>query len=84
MISLDKAQKTYQTYKVKLNPFIVSKAGIYILAIPPPLGGGNFLPQLKNREEFEEGLEKRKGKGKKRRKKRKRVIKHRLKYLYEA
>ena len=35
---------------------------------------------LKNREEFEGGLEKRKGKeGKK-----KRVIKHTLKYLYEA
>ena len=33
-------------------------AGIYILAIPPtpPRGRGNFLSQLKNREEFEGGL----------------------------
>ena len=57
--------------------------GIYILAIPPLAGGGEFLSILKNREEFEGGLEKRKGKGGKRRKK-KRVIKHTLKYLYEA
>ena len=43
---------------------------IYILAIsPPPLGGEEFLSKLKNREEFEGGLEKRKGKGRKRRKK---------------
>ena len=37
------------------------EAGIYILAIstPPP---GNFLSKLKNREEFEGGLEKKKGK----------------------
>ena len=41
------------------------------------------MSKLKNREEFEGGLEKRKGKGEKRRKK-KRVIKHTLKYLYEA
>jgi len=38
---------------------------------------------LKNREELEGGLEKRKGKGGKEEKK-KRVIKHTLKYLYEA
>ena len=39
---------------------------------PPPLGGGEFfLSKLKNREEFEGGLEKRKGKGWKRRKKEK-------------
>ena len=43
-----------------------------------------FLSKLKNREEFEGGLqEKRKGKGGKRRKK-ERVIEHTLKYLYEA
>ena len=36
--------------------------GIYILAFPPPLGGC-FLSKLKNREEFEGGLEKRKRKG---------------------
>ena len=41
-------------------------------------------PKLKNREEFEGGLEKRKGKGGKRRKKKKRVIKDTLKFLYEA
>ena len=54
--------------------------GIYILAIPPP--GGEILSKLKNREEFKGGLEKRKGKGGK--EKKKRVIKHTLKYLYEA
>ena len=47
-------------------------AGIYILAIsPPPWGVGKILSKLKNREEFEGGLEKRKGKGGKRRKKEK-------------
>ena len=50
---------------------------------PPGVGGGEFLSKLKNREEFEGGLEKRKGKRGKRRKK-KRVIKHTLEYLYEA
>ena len=52
---------------------------------PPPLGGGGeeFLSKLKNREEFKGGLEKRKGKGGKKKTK-KRVIKHTLKYLYEA
>ena len=49
----------------------------------PPWEGGNFLSKLKNREEFEGGLEKKKGKGGKKEKK-KRVIKHTLKYLYEA
>ena len=43
-----------------------------------------FLSQLKNREEFEGGLEKSKGKRGKKKKKRKRVIKYTLKYLYEA
>ena len=44
----------------------------------------DILYILKNREEFEGGLhEKMKGKGGERRKK-KRVIKHTLKYLYEA
>ena len=39
-------------------------AGIYILAIsPPPLGGEEFLSNLKNREEFGGGLEKGKEKG---------------------
>ena len=56
-------------------PSINLGSGIYILAISPP--------KVKNREEFEGGLEKRKGKGGKRRKK-KRVIKHTLKFLYEA
>ena len=36
---------------------------------------GHFLSKVKNREEFEGGLEKRKRKGGKRRKKEKRVIK---------
>ena len=47
------------------------------------MGGREFLSQLKNREELEGWLEKRKGKGGKRSKKKK-VIKHMLKYLYEA
>ena len=38
---------------------------------PPPGGGWEFLSKLKNREEFEGGLEKWKGKGEKRRKKEK-------------
>ena len=50
---------------------IHDKPGIYILS------------KLKNREEFEGGLEERKGKGEEKEKK-KRVIKHMLKYLYEA
>ena len=51
------------------------------LAISPPLGG--FLSKLKNREEFEGGHEKGRGKEGKGEKK-KRVIKHTLKYLFEA
>ena len=55
-----------------------------ILISPPLWVGEQFLSKLKNREEFDGGLhEKRKGKGGKRRKK-KRMIKHMLKYLYEA
>ena len=42
---------------------------IYSDHFPPPLGGGDFWPKLRNREEFEGGLEKRKGNGGKRRKK---------------
>ena len=51
--------------------------------LPPPWGGGTILSKLKNREEFEGGLEKRKEKGGKK-EKRKKVIKHTLKYIYEA
>ena len=54
----------------------------YIFLPPPPLGGREFFSKLKNGEEFEGGLERRKGKGVKEEKK-KRVIKHTLKYLYE-
>ena len=55
-----------------------------MLTIPPPRGEGvKFLSKLKNREEFEGGLEKRKGKGGGE-EKRKRVIKYTLRYLYEA
>ena len=48
-------------------------SGIYILAIcPPPPWGGNFLSKLKNREEFEGGLEKKARKrGEKKKKKEK-------------
>ena len=49
------------------------KSGIYILAIPPP---GKILSKVKNREEFEGRLEKRKGKGGKRRKKEKSAKTH--------
>ena len=52
---------------------IRGETGIYILAISPPGGGGGFLSKLKNREEFEGGLEKRKGKVGKRRKLRKEI-----------
>ena len=54
-------------------PNIIS--GMYILAI---------LSKLKNREEFEGGLEKKARKRGEKKKKKKRVIKHTLKYLYEA
>ena len=53
----------YQFYFQQL--LIIS--GIYILAIPPPLGGELFV-QFKNRDEFEGGLHKKKGKEEKRRK----------------
>ena len=43
-----------------LHERVTVRAGIYILAIPPR--GGGFLSKLKNREEFEGGHEKRKGK----------------------
>ena len=58
--------------------------GYIFWPFPHPPGGGGILSKVKNREKFEGGLEKRKGKGWKRRKKKKRVIKHTLKYLYEA
>ena len=49
----------------------VKRTGIYILAISPTWGGGQFMSQLKTREEFEGGLKKRAGNGEKRRKKEK-------------
>ena len=52
----------------------------YFRGISPQGGGEKFLSQLKNGEEFEGGLEKRKGKEENK----ERVIKHTLKYLYEA
>ena len=51
--------------------FTLFSPGIYFLAISPPGGEGKFLSLLKKREEFEGGLEKRKGKGGKSRKKEK-------------
>ena len=48
--------------------FSLTVTGIHILVTPPP-GGRDFLSKLKNREEFEGGLEKRKRKGGERRKK---------------
>ena len=57
-------------------------AGIYILAIPHPLGRGKFLSKLKLKNLKEDFMKKRKGKGGKRRK-RKRVIKHTLNTFME-
>ena len=57
-------------------------AGKYILDIPPSPPGGTIFVQVENREEFEGRLhEEREGK---RGGKKKKVIKHTLKYLYEA
>ena len=50
---------------------------------PSPPGGGEFLSKLKNREEFERGLEKKERKRGEKKKTMKKVIKHTLKYLYE-
>ena len=52
-------RKTYATVQIDQG---------YIFWPFPPPPGGFFLSKLKNREEFEGGLEKRKGKGEKRRK----------------
>ena len=41
---------------------------IYIYSGQSPPGGGGFLSKLKNRKEFEGGLEKRKGKEEKKEK----------------
>ena len=77
----------YWNFSVRFEVFIkfykVNQiTGIYILALPPPPWGvGEIFFKLDNREEYDGGLEKRKGKGGKRRKK---TIKHALKYLYEA
>ena len=46
------------TFLTTIKNEVYSLTGIYILAIPPPLGGGKCLSKLKNREEFEGGLEK--------------------------
>ena len=56
----------------------------YIFWPFPPPHRGKFFVHMINREEFEGGLEKRRGKGGKKKKTKKRVIKHTLKYLYEA
>ena len=45
---------------------------------------GHFLSKLKNREEFEGGLEKKERKRGGKKKTKKRVTKHALKYIYEA
>ena len=50
---------------------------------PPPAGGGNFLSKLKTGKNLNEDMKKGREKGGKEEKK-KRVIKHTLKYLYEA
>ena len=69
-----------------LGPTEVFARDIYSGHFPPapPRVVRKFLSKVKNREKFEGGLhEKRKGKGGGKRKN-KRVIKHMLKYLYEA
>ena len=63
---------------IKLEPIFVNPfAGIYILAIPPPPGGGNFCPNLKTTKNLKEDLKKKRIRGEKKEKK-KRVIKHTL------
>ena len=71
-------QKGFGGHRIVNGPTILA-------VLPPPLGGGkHFFSKLKNRREFEGGLhEIRKGKGGKRRRKKK-MIKHTLKYIYEA
>ena len=67
-------------YRVQLNGRLYSSfvaRDIYSGSSPPP--GGEFLPKLKNREEFE-GLEKRKGNGG--RAKTEKSDKTQVKYLY--
>ena len=66
LLEFTDARPQFLFYKTSLD----IQPGIYILAIHP-LGGGEFLSQLKIREEFEGGLEKRKGKGGNEEKKRK-------------
>ena len=49
--------------KIRLIRTISSLQGYTFWPFPPPLGGIFFLSKLKNREDIEGGLEKRKGKG---------------------
>ena len=73
----------FASKNINYKYFIWNNAtGIYILAISPP-GGGDCFSKLKNREEFEGELHEKKV-GKRGERKKKRVIKHTLKYLYEA
>ena len=51
--------------------FFLFNQGYIFWPFPRPGGGGKFLSKVKNREEFEGGIEKRKEKGGKRRKKEK-------------
>ena len=66
-----------------IPPFLILPQGYIFWPFPPQRGGGILSKSKKNREEFEGGLEKRKGKGGKEEKE-ERVTKHTLKYQYEA
>ena len=64
-------------------PSCVRNQGYIFCPFPPPPGGGWNFVQIENREEFEGGLHK-KGRKKGRKEEKRKVIKHTLKYLYEA
>ena len=69
-------------YEVR-QPLFIYWLASYILAIlPPPGREDNFCPNWKTGKNLKESLKKGKGKGRKEEKGK--VIKHSLKYLYEA
>ena len=50
------------------DPLFILAQGYILWPFPPPRGGEEFLSKLKNREEFEGGLEKGKERGEKKKK----------------
>ena len=75
----------HSRYLLFCSTIVIGKELVPSLGTDRDIYSGHFPPPIlsKNGEEFEGGLEKRKGKGGKRRKKIT-VIKHTLKYLYGA